>query len=128
MLVQQAIERWHMIGAIATNGDGKWAKAMPYAGEFISVGGSIKTLGTGAGTSSDFQLRNQTQSKDILSTVGAFEVNSATNLLEGAVVNQTNCIFAKGDVIDLDQDAHASGDDAADAVIEAVVVYFMDDV
>jgi len=128
MITQQCTERWLLVGAIDTDGDGKWPKRMPYAGEFVSVGGTIATLGTGAGSSSDFQLRNETQAKDILSTVGAFEVDSATNLLEAAVVDPTTCSFAKDDVVDLDQDAHATNDDAADAVIEAVVVYFMDDV
>lgn len=128
MITQQCTERWHLIGVINANGDGKWSKKMAYAGEFVSVGGGIKTLGTGAGSSTDIQLRNETQAKDVLSTVGAFEVDSATNLLEAAVVNQATCSFAKDDVVDLDVDAHATNDDAADAVIDAVVVYFMDDV
>ena len=127
MIVQQVTERWHLIGVI-TVADGKWPKRMPYAGEVVSVGGAIKTLGTGAGSSTDIQLRNETQAKDILSTVGAFEVDAATNILQAAVVNQANCSFAKNDVVDLDVDIICTNADSADAVIDVVVMYFMDDV
>jgi len=127
MITQQATEIWTLVGVI-TVGDGKWPKAMPYAGEFVKVGGSINILGTGAGTSTDVQLRNETQAKDILSTVGTFEVDSGTNLLEGAVVDPATCSFAKGDVVQADVDAIPGGADSATAVIEAVVIYFIDDV
>ena len=125
MIVQQAILRWDLIGSITT-GDGKWPKRMDYPCEFVSVGGGIKTLGSGAGTSTDVQLRNATQAKDILSTVGAFEVDSGTRLLEAAVVNANNARCAAGDIVQLDVDTTSTG--PADAVIEATVNLFMDDV
>ena len=126
MVVQQALVQWHLIGTITT-GDGKWSWRAPYAGEFTAVGGYIKTLGTGAGTSTDIQIRNETDSnKDLLSTIGAFEVNSATNLLEAQVINVTNASFAANDVIDLDVDAISTS--PADAIIWAVINLFVDDV
>ncbi|KKN82084.1 hypothetical protein LCGC14_0313510 [marine sediment metagenome] len=126
MIAQRAIVRWKANGTI-TVANGKWSKEMPYAGEIIEVGGYMTTLGSGGGTSTDFQLRNETDgNKDILSTVGAFEVDSGTKLLEGQVVDTTNASFAKDDVIDLDADAISTN--PADAEIWAVVVFFMDDV
>lgn len=125
MIIQQAIVTWHAPGTI-TVADGKWTWRAPYPGEVIVVGGYIPTLGSGAGASTDFQLRNQTQTKDILSTVGAFEVDSATNLLEGQVVNPANATFAKDDLIDLDCDAVATN--PANAEVWAVVNLIMDDV
>lgn len=125
MIVQQAMVIWRAPGTI-TAADGKWTWKAPYAGEVISVGGYITTLGAGAGTSTDFQLRNQTQTKDILSTVGAYEVNSATNLLEGQVVSAANATFAANDVIDLDCDAVSTN--PADAEVWAIVNLFLDDV
>ena len=125
MIVQQIFVSWWAPGVI-TVADGKWSWKAPYAGEIISIGGYIQTLGAGAGTSTDIQLRNQTQAKDILSTVGAFEVDSATNLLEGQVVNPTNATFAAGDVIDLDCDAVSTN--PATAQVWAIVSLFLDDV
>jgi len=126
MIIQQmTTPPWRAPGTI-TVADGKWSWKAPYAGEIVSVGGYITTLGSGAGTSTDIQLRNETQTKDILSTVGAFEVNSATNLLEGQVVSVANATFAKNDVIDLDVDAVSTN--PADAEVWAVVNLFMDDV
>lgn len=125
MITQQALERWFLPGAIIV-ADNQWPKRMPYAGEFIAVGGTIKTLGGGAGTSTDIQLRNITQAKDILSTLGAFEVDSGTNLLEGAVVDQATCSFAKDDVVTCDVDEVSTN--PATAIIDVGIVYFMDDV
>ena len=96
MLHQEVTIPLHLVGTITT-GDGKWPWEAPYAGRVIQLKGTIKTIGSGAGTSTDFQLRNVTQAKDILATVGAFEVDSAINRLEGQVVNFTNCSFAAGD-------------------------------
>jgi len=127
MIIQQAvIPPWRAPGTV-TVANGKWSWRADYAGEFVSVGGYIPTLGSGPGTSTDIQLRNETDgNKDILSTVGAFEVDSATNLLEGQVVNPANATFAKDDVIDLDVDAVSTN--PADASVWAVVNLFMDDV
>lgn len=126
MVIQQALVQWHLVGTITT-GDGKWSWRAPYAGEVIAVGGYIKTLGSGAATSTDIQLRNETDSnKDILSTVGAFEVDAATNLLQAQVINVNNASFAANDVIDLDVDAISTN--PADAVIWAIVNLLVDDV
>ena len=125
MIVQQTTQRLHLIGAITT-GDGKWKWKPPYAGELLDVTGYIKTLGSGAGTSTDVQIRNATKAVDMLSTVGAFEVNSATNLLEGHVVSSANYAFSANDVINLDVDATSTS--PADAVIDLLVILFVDDV
>lgn len=123
MIVQQTVIQFHVVGTV-TVADDKWKWKAPYAGEIVSVGGYITTLGSGAGTSTDFQLANGTT--DILSTVGAFEVDSATNLLEGQVVNANNATFDANDTIALDCDAVSTN--PANAVIWAVVNLFMDDV
>lgn len=126
MIVQQMMAIWRAPGTI-TVADGKWSWRAPYGGEVVKIGGYIKTLGSGSGTSTDIQLRNETDSdKDILSTVGAFEVDSATNLLEGQVVNPNNATFSADDVIDLDCDAISTS--PADAEIWAIVNLFLDDV
>jgi len=118
---------WRDVGAIST-GDGQWSWRAPYGGEVVEVGGYISTLGGGSGDSTDYQLRNETNSNaDILSTVGAFEVDSATNLLEGQVVNPNNAPFDASDVIDLDCDASTTGSEA-NAEIWAIVNLFLDDV
>ena len=127
MVVQQTTVFLHAIGAI-TVADGKWKWKAPYAGEVIAVGGYIKTLGTGGGTGTDIQLRNETPAPDvdILSTVGRFDVTAATNLLQNQVVNVNNASFAAADIIGLDVDAISTG--PADAVVWMVVNLFMDDV
>ena len=124
-MIKQEVELVLNLDGTITTGDGKLSWKAPYAGELIAVGGDITTLGSGAGTSTDVQVRNSTQAKDMLSTVGAFEVNSATNLLEAAVVNQANCAFAKNDVLMMDVDAISTG--PANARIRLFVVLFMDD-
>ena len=124
MIKQEMTIPLHIIGTI-TVADNKWPWEAPYAGRVIQLKGTIKTLGSGAGTSTDFQLRNVTQAKDILSTVGAFEVNSATNRLEGQVVNFTNCSFVAADVITPDCDAISTN--PADVVLYMTVVLYIDD-
>ena len=127
MVVQQATVFFHLIGAIAT-GDGKWKWKAPYAGEVIAVGGYIKTLGTGAGTGTTVQLRNSTPAPDVdvLSTVGRFDVDAATNLLQNQVINVNNATFAKSDLVELDVDAISTA--PADAVVFILVNLFLDDV
>jgi len=85
-----------------TVADGKAQCTMPFAGEIEDIQGYIETLGTGAGTSTDIQISNG--ATDYLTTVGAFEVDSATNLLEGQVL-ASNPAFEIDDIIELDVDA-----------------------
>ena len=58
---------------------------MPYEGEIVGWSGGIANLGTGAGTSTDFQLINESRTPDLnyFSIVPTFEVDSATKVLEG---------------------------------------------
>ena len=95
-----------------TVADGKSKWKAPFAGKIIAVDGWIKTLGSGATTSTDFQISCGT--KDYLATVGAFEVDSATSLLESQVL-VPNTSFAAGDIIELDCDAVSTS--PADAFI-----------
>lgn len=82
------------------DGVAKWQA--PFAGEVVAVEGYIKTLGTGGTTSTDIQVSIATV--DLLTTVGAFEVDSGTNLLESAVL-KPNPTFDVDDVIEIDVDA-----------------------
>jgi len=114
-----------VIPGIQAVADDKAKYEAEYPGELKAVVGSITTLGTGAGSSTDFQLANG--ATDMLSTVGAFEVDSATSLLEGQVVDDTVAAFAAGDVIAADCDAIATNADAADVLLLLHVVLFIDD-
>lgn len=108
---------------VITVADGKAKWLAPYPGELKAVEGDITTLGAGAGTSTDFQISNG--ATDMLSTVGAFEVDSATNLMEGQVVDDTQAAFAAGDIIEADCDAVSTN--PADALIRLHIVLFVDD-
>jgi len=114
-----------MASGVLTVANSKRKWVAPYAGELKKVSGFIETLGGGAGTSTDFQLRNATTGHDMLSTVGAFEVDSADNLLEGQVVDDIYAPFSKGDIIHLDCDAISTN--PSDAHIDMTVVLFPDD-
>jgi adenylosuccinate synthase len=85
-----------------TVADGKAKCVIPFAGEIVAVDGYITTLGSGAGTSTDFQI--SCGAVDYLATKGAFEVNSATNLLESQVL-AVNPTFAAGATLEIDCDA-----------------------
>jgi len=130
MIHQQFVIPLELKGTITTGdggaGTGKPRWKAPYAGNVEGLEGWIKTLGSGAGTSTDIQLRNSTANpdRDILSTKGTFEVNSATNLLEGQVVDAANAAFAAGDVIEVDVDAISTG--PADATLYMAVGMFVD--
>ncbi len=96
------------LGAPNTNitvGNDKYKWEAEWAGELADIGGFIQALGSGAGTKTTIMLRNETTGHDMLSTGGSFEVDSATGLLEGAVVNPNYAAFAQGDIICLDVDA-----------------------
>jgi len=104
-----------VVGTItAADGKAKW-KA-PFAGEIVAVEGYITSLGSGAGTSTDVQVSNG--AVDYLTTLGTFEVDSATKLLEGQVI-KPNPTFAAGDVVEIDVDAVSTG--PADAIIRVWV-------
>jgi len=105
-----------ILSGTITTGDGKAKWEAPFAGEITAVDGFIKTLGTGAGTSTDIQISNG--STDYLTTVGAFEVDSGTNLLESQVLAE-NPTFDADDVIEIDVDAVSTS--PGDAVIRVWV-------
>ncbi|MEE9401261.1 MAG: hypothetical protein V3V32_04500 [Dehalococcoidia bacterium] len=110
---------------VITVADGKDKYLAEYPGELKAVGGSITTLGTGAGTSTDIMISNG--ATDMLSTIGSFEVDSATNLMEGQVVDDTVAAFAAGDVLEADCDAICGGADSEEVHIKLHVVLFIDD-
>ncbi|MEE9401260.1 MAG: hypothetical protein V3V32_04495 [Dehalococcoidia bacterium] len=89
-------------------------------GRLWRVGGSITTLGAGAGTSTDFQINNG--GTDMLTTPMAYEVDSASNLAEGWVIDRSNDSFDRGDVIQADCDAISTN--PADARILLYVLLF----
>ena len=99
-----------------TVADGKAKCVVPFAGEIVAVEGWIITLGSGGTTSTDFQVSNG--AVDYLKTVGAFEVDSATNLLEGQVL-AVNPTFDADDTLEIDCDAISTG--PADALIRVWV-------
>ena len=109
-------------GAI-TVADNKWKREMQFRGEILGYRGFIKTLGTGGGTSTDIQLRNQTTTpdKDYFSTKPTFEVDSASNLLEGGELIASPT-FQAGDVLVLDVDAISTG--PADAEVTLLCGFF----
>lgn len=88
-------------GTIST-GDGQAKWEAPFAGEVVAIEGFLGTLGSGGTTSTDVQA--SIGAVDLLTTVGAFEVDSGTNLLESAVL-KPNPTFDIGDVIEIDVDA-----------------------
>lgn len=92
--------------AAVTTGNGKWKATMPDNGEILAFGGYVKTLGSGAGSSIDIQIRNETMTpdRDYFKVEPTFEVDSATNLLEGGELIDSP-VFRKDDVLVLDVDA-----------------------
>ena len=107
---------FHLLGTIAA-GDGKWKVVAPLDGEIIGFGGYIKTLGSGAGTGTDIQLRNETRSpeKDYFSSSlkPTFDVDAATNILQdGTLV--ANPTFRAGDILCLDVDSVSTNPGDAD--------------
>ncbi len=108
---------FRLVGSI-TVADNKWKREMEFRGEILGYRGYIKTLGTGAGTSTDIQIRNQntTPDKDYFSTKPTFEVDSASNLLEGGELIASP-IFQAGDVLCLDVDAITTGPADAEVVL-----------
>lgn len=105
-----------VIPGTITAADGKAKWKAPFAGEVVAVEGYITTLGTGATTSTDIQV--SIGAVDLLTTVGAFEVDSATNLLESQVL-RPNPTFDADDVIEIDVDAISTA--PADALIRVWV-------
>jgi len=113
-----------------TVADGKFFCDAPFDGEIMGargghkVRGIILEAGTGAGTYTEVQLRNATQSRDYFTTKPKFNVNSADANgrapLEGGVL----CLqpsFKAGDRIWLDVDDIPGGSDSAIAFVRAEV-------
>jgi hypothetical protein len=109
-----------------TVGNGKFAMLAPYDGEILGnrgtprVTGHIQNAGTGAGTSTDIQIRNSTKGRDYFDTLPAFEVdnkdaNSRCILSGGTLRN--NPTFKQGDTLTLDVDVVPGGADSAECVI-----------
>lgn len=109
-----------------TVGDAKFRVEVPFDGEILGarngpvINGHIGDAGTGAGTSTDVQIRNVTTSRDYLSTVASFQVDQADAngraILSGGVL-KTEPTFHQGDVLAMDIDAVPSGADSAQAQV-----------
>ncbi len=84
-----------------------------WAGELDTLAGSIDNFGTGAATKTGIQIRNVTQTLDMLSVTGKFEVDNATGQLEGFTVNRAVAKWNKGDVLRVDISEVPSGADSA---------------
>ncbi len=95
----------HISGTLASTGDDKDRWEPEFDGEILAYGGSLETLGTGAGDYLELQLRNSslTPSKDYFTNKPTIEVNSATGLVEGGELCDAPQFWA-GNVIHLDLD------------------------
>lgn len=56
---------------------------MPYEGEVVGYSGSVANLGSGAGTSIDFQIENDDTGDLLFDIQPTIEVDSASKVLEG---------------------------------------------
>ena len=109
-----------------TVGDAKFRASMPFDGEILGnasgprITGHIQNAGTGAGTSTDIQVRNVTTGRDYFSTLPAFEVdNKDANgrcILSGGVL-RVEPTFRTADVLALDVDVIPGGANSAQAQV-----------
>lgn len=56
---------------------------MLYRGEIVGYAGSLAVLGSGAGTSTDFQVENEETGVEYFDDQPTVEVNSGTKTIEG---------------------------------------------
>lgn len=109
-----------------TTGNGKHPREMPFRGEILGsrsgprITGTIMNAGTGAGTSTDIQIRNITQGRDYFTTLNSFEVddkdaNNRAILTKGVL--GPNPSFQAGDQLTPDIDAIPGGSDSAEAFL-----------
>lgn len=110
-IVYYSLVRWHAYGTLTAAND-KWPVEMPEDFEIIqdSFGGSQGTLGSGAGTHTQIQLRNATKTPDLdyFSTRPTIEVDSNTRRVEGGELI-SDARGSKGDIVWLDLDAVPGG-------------------
>lgn len=87
---------FHFPGAILLND--VFPIPAKYDGQILGWFGSIPVLGSGAGTSTDFQLYNDTTGEAYFLVPPTFEVDAASNVLEGGrIVNAP--VFKAGQVL-----------------------------
>lgn len=86
------VEIFHFPDTVALNDE--FPITVPYGGEIVNYYGSIADGGSGAGTSTDFQISNDETSKDYFTVQPTFEVDSATNLLEGGQLDDSPTFLA----------------------------------
>lgn len=105
-----------------TNGEEFPFQNVPYNGEVVGWFGGLANLGSGAGTSTDFQLTNETTTpdKDYFQVQPTFEVDSATKVLEGGRLIDSPK-FSAGDTLKGRITAVSTGPE--DAVVGIVVKY-----
>ncbi len=109
-----------------TVGDRKFVVRVQHDGEILGtrngprIAGHINDAGSGAGTSTDVQIRNATTSRDYFSTLPAFEVDDADAngraILSGGVL-KIEPTFKEGDELALDIDAVPTGEDSANVQV-----------
>ncbi len=103
-----------------TLGDNKFKSEMPYDFEVIKATGCILQAGTGAGTDTEFQVRNETRGFDYYTTRPRFrvddaDVNGRAELVDGVL--GTRVSGKQGDVLALDCDGLPGGADSSLATI-----------
>jgi len=101
-------------------GDGKCLWPAPYDFEILGIVGCILNAGTGAGSSTEFQIRNQTRSFDYYTTRPRFRVDDkdANNraVLHNGILG-TRTTGKQGDVLALDCDVLPGGSDSHEATL-----------
>lgn len=103
-----------------TLGDGKFKAQMPYDFEILKARGCILNAGTGAGTYTAFQIRNETRTLDYYTTRPRFNVNDKdangrAELTDGVL--GTRITGKQNDVLALDADTLPGGIDSALATV-----------
>ncbi len=111
----RGIMRFRLIGAVTVL-DNAWKCRALHAGQFVGYGGFIKTLGTGAGTQTIMQVRNETMTTDMdyFATRPEFDVDAGSQLPQDGVFI-TNPFFRKDDIVCLDVDELCGGANSANA-------------
>ncbi len=119
---------WECTENPVTVSDGKCRVKAPFDGEFLGnrlgprVTGHIQAAGSGAGTYTEIQIRNETSGRDYFSTGPKFEVDdedaAGRALLSGGVLG-TYQSFKAGEVLALDVNDVPGGADSAEFFVAA---------
>ncbi len=104
-----------------STGDGQFQTEMPFDGEWLgspngpAMTGFILDAGSGAGTATQFQIRNVTQGRDYFTTEPEFQVDDADASGRALLTQGVLCTkptFRQGDIVALDIDGIPGGADS----------------